>query len=148
MVDTDCVAVVVPLQDEESTVETLLLSLAAQTRLPDLVVLVDAGSTDLTVERIRAFRAPFPLELVRAARVFPGTARNTGVAHTTADWVAFTDGGIVAHPDWLRELLAAAKGGQTPYSGTSIPFVTRSFVSVRHSRTFRRETSMGRGAHP
>jgi glycosyltransferase involved in cell wall biosynthesis len=103
------VAVVVPLQDEESTVGSLLRSLAAQTRLPDEVILVDAGSTDRTCERITGFRAPFPLKLVSAGRVFPGTARNAGVSHTTAEWVAFTDGGIVLEPDWLQELLAVAQ---------------------------------------
>jgi glycosyltransferase involved in cell wall biosynthesis len=109
MADTGRVAVIVPLQDEETTVESLLRSLAAQTRLPDEVILVDAGSTDRTSERIRGFRAPFPLKVVAAQRVFPGTARNMGVSHTSAEWVAFTDGGIVLEPDWLQELLAVAQ---------------------------------------
>lgn len=34
-------------------------------------------------------------------------ARNEGVATTTCEWLAFTDGGITLHPDWLRELMTA-----------------------------------------
>ena len=48
------VSLIVPLQDEEATVCTLLASIAEQTRPPDEIVLVDAGSQDETCQRIEA----------------------------------------------------------------------------------------------
>jgi glycosyltransferase involved in cell wall biosynthesis len=60
------------------------------------------------VERARSVALPCPLKLVRCGRVFPGIARNEGVAAAAFDWLAFTDGGIVLHPTWLAELLAVA----------------------------------------
>jgi glycosyltransferase involved in cell wall biosynthesis len=100
-------SLVVPLQDEESTIGSLLDSVARQTLLPDEVILVDAGSRDRTAEVIRQFRGPIVLKLVSAARVFPGVARNLGVEQASQEWVAFTDGGIRLEPDWLAELARA-----------------------------------------
>lgn len=102
------VSVVVPLQDEERTVEALLASVDVQTLMPEEVVLVDAGSRDRTVLGALGHRGRVPIRVVAAGRVFPGVARNQGVAAANCEWLAFTDGGIVLHPDWLRELLAAA----------------------------------------
>ncbi len=107
MLDTARVTVVVPLQDEEATVELLLRSLAVQTRMPRAIVLVNAGSTDRTAERIASLPLPVPVTVISASRVFPGTARNIGVEHTHTDWIAFTDGGITLHPAWLQELTGA-----------------------------------------
>ena len=98
-----------PLQDEERTVCALLRSVAQQSRLPDEVILVDAGSRDRTIERAGSVDLPCPLRIVRASRVFPGVARNEGVDVASFEWIAFTDGGIVLHPDWLRELVAASQ---------------------------------------
>jgi hypothetical protein len=99
---------VVPLQDEERTLCALLRSVAQQSHLPDEIVLVDAGSRDRTIEKAVTIELPRPLRIVRTSRVFPGVARNEGVGAARFDWIAFTDGGIVLHPEWLRELLAAA----------------------------------------
>jgi glycosyltransferase involved in cell wall biosynthesis len=101
------VSLVVPLQDEERTVCALLRSIAQQSHLPTEIVLVDAGSRDRTIEEAVTVDLPRPLRIVRTSRVFPGVARNEGVGAAGFEWIAFTDGGIVLHPDWLRELLAA-----------------------------------------
>jgi glycosyltransferase involved in cell wall biosynthesis len=101
------VSLVVPLQDEERTVCALLRSIAQQSHLPTEIVLVDAGSWDNTIEEAVTVDLPRPLRIVRTSRVFPGVARNEGVSAAGFEWIAFTDGGIVLHPDWLRELMAA-----------------------------------------
>jgi glycosyltransferase involved in cell wall biosynthesis len=102
------VSLVVPLQDEELTVRELLASVAKQTRPPDEIVLVDAGSRDRTVERALGAGLSRHLRIVRTSRIFPGAARNEGVAAAQFEWIAFTDGGIALHPEWLQELLARA----------------------------------------
>ncbi len=121
------VSLVVPLQDEENSVGALLDSVGRQRRLPDEIVLVDAGSRDLTIEKALKFNLPRPLRIVKAARVFPGTARNEGVAAAQFDWVAFTDGGIILHPDWLLELLAAARKDTDVVFGNVDPVCDSSF---------------------
>jgi glycosyltransferase involved in cell wall biosynthesis len=100
------VSLVVPLQDEEATVASLLLSIASQTRPPEEAIFVDAGSTDRTAALVTGFAAPFPLRVLTIGRVFPGVARNAGVAQASQQWIAFTDGGIRLDARWLEGLAA------------------------------------------
>ena len=53
----DRIVVVVPFLNEERLLPTLLESVAAQTRLPDRLVLVDDGSTDASGEQAARFAA-------------------------------------------------------------------------------------------
>jgi glycosyltransferase involved in cell wall biosynthesis len=102
---------IIPLQDEERSVGALLESILQQSRPPDELVLVDAGSLDRTGEMIRELQAPFPVKVVRAPRVYPGLARNLGVTQSSHEWLAFTDGGITLASNWLEELTRAAAAG-------------------------------------
>jgi glycosyltransferase involved in cell wall biosynthesis len=116
------VSLVIPVQDEELSILALLRSIAEQRRPPDEVVLVDAGSRDGTVERALSIISLCPLKIVRSERVHPGVARNHGVsASEECEWIAFTDGGIVLHPDWLWELLEAADEGTDAVLGNVDP---------------------------
>lgn len=103
------VSLVVPLRDEEKTVTRLLDSVIAQDSPPDEVVIVDAGSQDDTAAIVSSFEGRLPLRLVRAAKLYPGLARNAGVDAATHPWLAFTDGGIALRPEWLREIAAVAE---------------------------------------
>lgn len=114
-------SLVVPLQDEESTVGDLLASIAGQTLHPEEVILVDAGSRDRTTPVIREFRGPVALKVISAARVFPGVARNLGVEQASQEWVVFTDGGIRLQPTWLAELARAAATGVDAVFGNYEP---------------------------
>jgi glycosyltransferase involved in cell wall biosynthesis len=103
------VSLVVPLQNEEGTVTHLLESIAVQTRPPDEIVVVDAGSDDGTGEIVSSFAGRLPVRLLRTARLFPGLARNAGVDVARHPWLAFTDGGVRVAPDWLEKLLDVAE---------------------------------------
>lgn len=58
-------AVIVGAYQAESTIDEALASLADQSVLPDLVVVVDDASTDATLERAAEWSTRLPLELVR-----------------------------------------------------------------------------------
>jgi glycosyltransferase involved in cell wall biosynthesis len=102
------VSLVIPLRNEEKSVATLLRSMVGQTRAPNEVVVVDAGSTDGTLAALRAFDAPFPLLLLARGYLHPGEARNEGVAHAANEWIGFMDGGFELDPGWLAALLDGA----------------------------------------
>jgi glycosyltransferase involved in cell wall biosynthesis len=114
-------SLVIPLQDEEASVEALLASIAAQTLLPEEVILVDAGSQDETVARARQSSDRLRTAIVGASRVYPGVARNLGAASARGEWLGFTDGGIQLDPHWLEELSRAIEPGVDAVFGTVEP---------------------------
>jgi glycosyltransferase involved in cell wall biosynthesis len=122
------VTLVIPLYNEERTVDRLLESVAAQTRRPDEVVCIDAGSTDATAERVSRHGAVLPLKLVRCGRLNPGEARNAGVAAASHEWIAFTDGGIRLEPRWLEGLLAEIDASVEAVFGSYEPVTDTPFT--------------------
>jgi glycosyltransferase involved in cell wall biosynthesis len=122
------ISLVVPLQDEEGTIESLLRSIAAQTLTPNEIVLVDAGCRDATFSRAAALGLGLPLRVVPAGRVYPGAARNAGVEASTQEWIAFTDGGVVVDKSWLAGLVEQADASIDVVYGNYEP-VCESFFS-------------------
>ena len=104
---THHVSVIATVKNEAQTVHRLLDSLAAQTRPPDEVVIVDGGSTDGTVEVLEEYAAGGALPLKVLVR--PGTnisqGRNAAIAETTGEIIASTDAGVRLSPNWLEELV-------------------------------------------
>jgi glycosyltransferase involved in cell wall biosynthesis len=101
------VALVATVLNEAATVDALLASVAAQTRPPEEIRLVDGGSTDDTVARARAWAArglPLVVDERPGANIAAG--RNAAIAATAAPLIAVTDAGIELAPDWLARLLA------------------------------------------
>ena len=99
---TPRVALVATLLNEAATVDALLASVAAQTRPPDEIRLVDGGSTDDTVARARAWAARgLPLVVDKRPGANIAAGRNAAIAATTAPLVAVTDAGVTLAPDWL-----------------------------------------------
>lgn len=101
------VALVATVLNEGASVDALLASVAAQTRRPDEIRLVDGGSTDDTVARAHAWAArglPLTVEVRPGANIAQG--RNAAIAATTAPLVAVTDAGVALAADWLARLVA------------------------------------------
>ncbi|PIR58750.1 MAG: hypothetical protein COU69_03745 [Candidatus Pacebacteria bacterium CG10_big_fil_rev_8_21_14_0_10_56_10] len=104
------VSLVVTVLNEAATINSLLTSVAKQSRLPEEVVMVDGGSSDGTVRLVRRFAADHPqlnLKLIEQ----PGNrsvGRNAGITAASHDWIAITDAGCTLHQHWLAELMAAA----------------------------------------
>jgi glycosyltransferase involved in cell wall biosynthesis len=104
------VSLVVPVRNEEATVERLIKSIRGQSRLPDEVILVDGGSDDRTVSLARAVAHGDPrFRVVEAGDATPGRGRNVGFTEARNDWVALTDAGIRLDPAWLERLTEVAE---------------------------------------
>lgn len=124
------VAVVVPVRDEESSLQRLLDSLEAQTSPPSEIIVVDGGSSDRTLEIAlqHAQRSQRLRVVVPDGTATPGRGRNVGVAAAASEWLAFTDAGIRVERDWLERLWAAhlaAPQSEVVYG--NYEFETRSF---------------------
>lgn len=108
------VSLVVPMYNEEDSLEKLVDSIDNQTVCPDEVILVDGGSTDRTVEIFEEICLPDSMyKLIKIGRATPGRGRNVGVENSLCEWVAFTDAGIILHERWLAELVKTVEADST-----------------------------------
>ncbi len=99
-------SLIVTVRDEAGTIDDLLESIAAQTHLPDEVVVVDGGSRDGTWQRLQAWPARLPLQLIRAPGAGIARGRNLAIDAAAHETIAVTDAGVRLEPDWLAQLLA------------------------------------------
>lgn len=95
------VSVVVPAFNAAGTLARALDSIAAQTRLPDEVIVVDDASRDATAAIAEAHRLR-PRVIRHPANRGGAAALQTGLEAARHDWVAFLD----ADDEWLPEKLA------------------------------------------
>ena len=103
------VSLVIPIRNEESSIESLIASIERQAFQPDEIIAVDGGSTDQTVEAIeRLVAVNSKIKLVRTEEATPGKGRNIGIKNARNEWIALTDAGIRLDEDWLEELVRTA----------------------------------------
>jgi glycosyltransferase involved in cell wall biosynthesis len=106
-------AVVMPLYNHARYLERALASLVAQTRIPDLLVAVDDGSTDGSADIIEAFArsAPFPVTLLRQPNAGADRALNRGIALAGAGIIALLNSDDAFAPTRLARLIGALGDG-------------------------------------
>lgn len=138
------VAVVIPTMRRLDSLTRALRSVFAQdgvaARLREIVVVDNdpEASSRETVEALRP-EAPVPLIWVHAPRPGVATARNTGLAATSAPLIAFLDDDEAASTGWLAALLSAQEAtgadavfgpirGRVPEgTGWTTPYLERFF---------------------
>jgi len=119
------VSVIVTVLNEAASIQTLLHSLAAQTRPPDEVVIVDGGSRDGTWEALQTLAAqmPYPLRVLSKPGANISAGRNAAIAAAQGPLIAATDAGVRLEPTWLERLLAPFATDDPPdvVSGFFVP---------------------------
>jgi glycosyltransferase involved in cell wall biosynthesis len=114
-------SVVVTVRNEERHLAALLDSLLAQ-EPPFEIVLVDGLSHDRTLEIAEEY-ARRHADVLRVFSRFGsrGMGRNHGVERARGDYVVFTDGDCLAHPDWLKTLRREL-GDRDTLAGKTVAF--------------------------
>src|SRR5215207_1729602 len=79
-------------------------SLAAQTRKPDEVVIVDGGSCDNTVALLEEYAQRLPLRVFVEPGANISKGRNQAIERALGDIIAITDAGVVLEANWLEEI--------------------------------------------
>jgi glycosyltransferase involved in cell wall biosynthesis len=99
------VSVVVPTYNRAASLGRLLQALAEQTYPAHAfeVIVVDDGSADGTLGRLREWSFPFALRILQQEHGGPAQARNLGVRHATGDLIVFVDDDVVPVPELLDE---------------------------------------------
>jgi glycosyltransferase involved in cell wall biosynthesis len=115
------VTVIATVYNEARAIARLLDSLAGQTRRPDEVVICDGGSTDGTVELIRAWavqqQAALPhVRVIVAPGANISRGRNLAIDAAAGPVIAVTDAGVRLENGWLEALVCPfeATGAHAP----------------------------------
>jgi len=112
------VSLITTVKDAADHVGDFLASLAAQTRAPDEVVVVDGGSSDGTTELLRAAHGMTLIE-ERGANISRG--RNLAIGAASHDAIAVTDADCALEPDWLEKLVEPLESGADVSMGFYVP---------------------------
>ncbi len=117
------ISLILTVKNEADALPRLLDTLAAQTRPPDEIIVVDGGSTDATlaVLRARADRLPLRILVVPGANISQG--RNLAIRAATGDIICATDAGVRLEPTWVAELIAPFAAAAAPVAIVSGFFV-------------------------
>jgi glycosyltransferase involved in cell wall biosynthesis len=154
--DAAPVSAVIPCYRCAGTIGRAVGSVAAQTRLPAEVILVDDGSGDGTLERLRALAASYAPGWIRVVALpenrGAADARNAGWADATQPYLAFLDaddawharkielqyGYMQEHPEVAlcahrHEVLAAAEVPDRPVGEVSVERVSKASLLLSNN---------------
>jgi glycosyltransferase involved in cell wall biosynthesis len=102
------VSLIATVKDGGSAVAEFLDSVRRQTRPPDEVVIVDGGSTDGTLEILRAAS---DITVIEAPGANIAQGRNLAVRGAAHDVVAVSDADCILVPQWLERLVSTIEDG-------------------------------------
>lgn len=108
------VSVIMTVKNDAPGCAVTLDSLTRQTRTPDEMIIVDAGSTDGTIPLIESYARNKPwIQLHSAPGVNIARGRNIGIERAQGAVIATIDAGCRAEPHWLKAITAPFSTNET-----------------------------------
>ncbi len=101
------ISVIIPVRNEADKIEKCLKAVFAQSLKPCEVLIIDAHSSDGTVEKAKRYLVKILYQDYGAC----GAARQIGLKNAEGDYLAFTDGDCIPNRDWLKSLVAGFSDG-------------------------------------
>jgi glycosyltransferase involved in cell wall biosynthesis len=138
------VAVIIPYFNGAKWIERAIQSVVTQTIPPDEFIIVNDGSQPAQREGMGKLAKKYPFKIIDKENGGQGSARNAGVAATTADYISFLDQDDFYLPNHIEDLVNAL-----PEYDDRLGFVYADLCiadgdgNVRHSRFVK-----DRGPHP
>ena len=117
------ISVIVPSFDRRDMLVELLDALAAQTWPTLELIVVDDGSTDGTLDRVKQWQQAHPepvLIAVRQENAGAAAARNRGLAEANGEFIYFIDSDDLIVPEALEAMASAMQVASAPYCLASI----------------------------
>jgi glycosyltransferase involved in cell wall biosynthesis len=101
------ISVIVPAYNVELYIESALDTLLNQSKPFFEIIIVNDGSTDSTVARLRKSEAHARMHVIHSENQGLGAARNTGVAWAHGDFICFFDADGLLSPMFVETISAA-----------------------------------------
>lgn len=98
------VSVCLTLFNEANGLSDLIESLLLQSKKPDEIVIIDNASTDETVEIIKHYQKKDSRIKLVVQKCTRSEGRNLSIDIARNEIIAMTDGGCVAHREWLKNI--------------------------------------------
>ena len=98
------ISLILTVMDEADSLPGLLDSISAQTHAPDEIVIVDGGSTDATLDILRANARRLPLNIISQPGANISQGRNAAIRASTGDIICSTDAGVRLDASWVEDL--------------------------------------------
>jgi cellulose synthase/poly-beta-1,6-N-acetylglucosamine synthase-like glycosyltransferase len=109
----ELVTVVIPVRDEESSIEGCLASVVAQDYTALQIIVVDGGSRDRTVELVRAAQvSDARIDLLSNPAGTIPISLNMGLASARGRWLVRVDAHSTVPPSYVRVLVGHLRTGQ------------------------------------
>src|SRR5688500_1817570 len=87
--------------NETDNVENLIHSILNQTLKPHEIIIVDAGSTDGTLNKLKRFKAA---KVIKASGSTRSEGRNIAIKYARNKIIAVTDAGCILDKNWIKEI--------------------------------------------
>ena len=139
------VSLVATVKDAGPYVGEFLVSVAAQARAPDEVIVVDGGSSDGTLKTLRAASG---ITLIEEPGANIARGRNLAVRAAAHDAIAVSDADCVLEPHWLERLIEPLERGADVSMGVYRPLARTFFeecaaaISIKEPGELREDTYM------
>lgn len=100
--------VVIPAYNAAAYLEAAVDSVAKQTIPPKAIIIVDDGSADNTAEVMKNLAGKYPqVQCLFNPHLMVSAARNAGLRHSTAPYIAFLDSDDIWHPQKIEKQMEA-----------------------------------------
>lgn len=108
-------SLVTPTYNWPEALELLLLSIKAQSLLPNEVIIADDGSTEKTKLLIDFHKTDFPVPLIHVWHKDEGNQKpaimNKAIAKAKYEYIVEIDGDIIMHKEFIKDHLSMAEKG-------------------------------------
>lgn len=108
------ISLIIPSYNEESVVLGCLKSLDDQSLNGFEVLVVDDGSSDKTIEKVKSYKAKnYKLILLSSKHLGPGGARNIGAKKASGQILVFVDSDMTFDKDFVKKITDPIVKGET-----------------------------------
>lgn len=95
--------------NEEASIDDLLKSLLIQSKVPDEAIIVDGGSSDRTVAKIKNYSGKIKILIKKGNRA---VGRNEAIKNSSSEIIVCSDSGCILDKNWVKNITEPFKNSK------------------------------------